>query len=234
MKLNLIEEYDMSYPKAYQLQKELFTLRQQGKINDTLFLTSHPHVITMGRSASKDNLLSNEKVLEKLNIEVIPIERGGDVTYHGPGQIVGYPILDLNNFKQDLHYYVRKIEQTIIALLAKYNISAGRIKGLTGVWVADEKITAIGIAARKWVTMHGFALNVNPDLSYFNYIVPCGIIDKDVTSMQEVLNQKLVLEEVSQVLLTKFKQQFGFTEIRSQEVLNRSDNYGYGSQMVKS
>lgn len=218
MELNLIEKYDMDYQEAYQLQKELFTLRQQGKINDTLFLTSHPHVITMGRSASKDNLLISEEMLEKRNIEVVFIERGGDVTYHGPGQIVGYPILDLTNFKQDLHYYVRKIEQIIIDFLAEYNINAKRIEGLTGVWVADKKITAIGISARKWITMHGFALNINPDLSYFDYIIPCGIVDKGVTSMQEVLNKKLILKEISQMLLTKFKEQFDFTEIRKQEI----------------
>ncbi|MCK8827064.1 lipoyl(octanoyl) transferase LipB [Natroniella acetigena] len=233
MELNLIEEYNMSYQKAYQLQKELFALRKQDKINDTLFLTSHPHVITMGRSGSNNNLLINEETLDKLNIEVINIERGGDVTYHGPGQIVGYPILDLNNFKRDLHYYVRKIEQIIIALLADYDINAERIKGLPGVWVANEKIAAIGIAARKWVTMHGFALNVNPDLSYFDYIIPCGITDKRVTSMEKISNKDLILEEVAQKLLIKFKQEFEFTKLKKQEVINGSDNYDYSSKLVK-
>ena len=219
MELNLIEDYNLSYQKAYQMQKKLFSLRQENKIPDTLFLTSHPHVITMGRSGDEANLLINEELLEEHNIEVVSIERGGDVTYHGPGQIVGYPILDLNNFRQDLHYYVRKIEQIVIDLLAEYNIEAGRIEGLTGVWVDDEKITAIGIAARKWVTMHGFALNVNPDLSYFDYIVPCGIVDKDVTSLQEILDKELVLEEVAQLLVRTFKEEFGFEEVIRQEVI---------------
>src|SRR5262249_44728299 len=144
-------------------------------ISDQLLLLEHPHVITLGRNGSLDNLLADDQVLDRAGVAYFPTDRGGDITYHGPGQLVGYPILDLNDWKRDVHAYVRAIEQTIIDTLADYGIVAGRITGLTGVWVDGRKIAAIGVHISRWVTSHGFALNVATDLSYFQYIVPCGL-----------------------------------------------------------
>ncbi|WP_425057869.1 lipoyl(octanoyl) transferase LipB [Sporomusa carbonis] len=213
VQLNLLKSYGMDYRQAYQLQRELLTLRQKGEIEDTLFLTSHPHVITIGRAGSRDNLLVSEAFLQTRRIQVVPIERGGDITYHGPGQIVGYPIINLGCFEKDLHLYVYRLEQMIIDLLQDYEINAGRIEGLTGVWVGNEKIAAIGIAVSKWVTWHGFALNVAPSLSYFNYIIPCGISDKGVTSLQKILGREISNEEVEGKLIEKFKHQFGYSRV---------------------
>ncbi len=217
MLLNIIKSYGMPYMEAYQWQKKLLAARQRGEIEDTLFLTSHPHVLTIGRAGSKEHILVSEAFLQAHRIAVVPIERGGDITYHGPGQIVGYPILDLGARQKDLHVYVDRLEQTIIELLREYQIEAGRIHGLTGVWVGNEKITAIGIAVSKWVTWHGFALNVSPDLSFFNYIVPCGIRDKGVTSLQEILGRELRVEQVVDSLIEKFQQQFGYVHVREMQ-----------------
>jgi lipoyl(octanoyl) transferase len=165
----------MDYGEALELQRELAAARQQGGITDQLLLLEHPHTITMGRNGRMENLLASDAALESAGISFYPINRGGDVTYHGPGQLVGYPILDLREWKRDVGAYVRGIEQTIIDTVADYGIAAGRIAGLTGVWVNERKIAAIGVHIGRWVTSHGFALNVSTDLSYFQYIVPCGL-----------------------------------------------------------
>ncbi|MGV3559736.1 lipoyl(octanoyl) transferase LipB [Larkinella arboricola] len=168
----------------------------------------HPHVYTLGKSGKEDHLLANDAFLQTLGATYYKINRGGDITYHGPGQLVGYPILDLDNFFTDIHRYMRLLEETIIRTLADYGLDAGRIEGLTGVWLdyqTDEKqsngprkICAMGVKASRWVTMHGFALNVNTDLSYFNHIVPCGISDKAVTSMQAELGRDVSVTEVAE------------------------------------
>ena len=172
------------YGQALELQQELAAARKQGSVPDHLLLLEHPHVITLGRNGHMENLLASDEILTRAGISFYPTDRGGDVTYHGPGQLVGYPILDLREWKRDVGAYVRGIEQCIIDTLAEYGISAGRIPKLTGVWVGERKIAAIGIHISRWVTSHGFALNVDTDLSYFQYIVPCGLT-KPVASMAE-------------------------------------------------
>ena len=174
----------MEYGKALELQRQLVAERKQGLIPDQLLLLEHPHVITLGRNGHLDNLLADDQVLGRAGISFYPTDRGGDITYHGPGQLVGYPILDLREWKRDVVAYVRAVEQAIIDTLAEYGIAAGRIPKLTGVWVDGRKIAAIGVHISRWVTSHGFALNVATDLSYFHYIVPCGLT-KPVTSMAE-------------------------------------------------
>lgn len=175
----------VDYPAAFQLQQRLVTERKQGLIPDQLLLLEHPHVITLGRNGRMENLLAGDQVLSRAGIRFFPTDRGGDITYHGPGQLVGYPILDLRGWKRDIGAYVRGLEQVLIDTLADFGISAGRIPKLTGVWVGERKIAAIGVHISRWVTSHGFALNAGTDLSYFQYIVPCGLT-RPVTSMAEL------------------------------------------------
>jgi lipoyl(octanoyl) transferase len=171
-----------------------------------LIFCEHPHVYTLGKSGSIDNLLVNEQELNELSATYYQINRGGDITYHGPGQIVGYPILDLEQFFTDIHLYLRTLEEAIILTIAEYGIKGGRYEGYTGVWLdADDdakarKICAMGVRCSRWITMHGFAFNVNADLSYFGHIVPCGIDDKQVTSMQQELGYRVDMEEVKSKL----------------------------------
>jgi lipoyl(octanoyl) transferase len=194
------------YGTALELQRQLIAERQQGLIPDQLLLLEHPHVITLGRNGKAGNVLASAEVLSRAGIAFYPTDRGGDVTYHGPGQLVGYPIVDLREWQRDVGAYVRGVEQAIIDTLADYGISAGRIPKLTGVWVDDCKIAAIGVHISRWVTSHGFALNVSTDLSYFQYIVPCGLT-KPVTSMA-VLGVRASLEEVGQTLAAHFGRVF--------------------------
>lgn len=180
-----------------------------------LLFCEHPHVYTLGKSGKAENLLLNEDRLQEVEARFYKINRGGDITYHGPGQLVGYPILDLDNFFTDIHRYMRMLEETIILTLAEYGIDAGRIEGLTGVWLdyemqqAPRKICAMGVKASRWVTMHGFALNVNTDLSYFTHIIPCGIDDKAVTSMQQELGKEININEVAGKLTNHLAGLFG-------------------------
>jgi lipoyl(octanoyl) transferase len=175
-------------------------------------LCEHPHVYTLGKSGSMENLLLSEAQLQAAGIDFFPINRGGDITYHGPGQIVGYPILDLDYFFNDVHRYVRNLEEVIIRTLADYELEGFRINGYTGVWLGDEnsnkkrKICAIGVHLSRWVTLHGWAFNVNADLQYFHNIIPCGIVDenKTVTSMQQELGMKMDMEEVKKRILVHF------------------------------
>jgi lipoyl(octanoyl) transferase len=166
-------------------QRKLVELRKSGAISDQLLIVEHPHVVTMGRNGHRENLLAEPEVLARSGISFFETDRGGDVTYHGPGQIVGYPILDLREWKRDVHAYVRSIEQVVIDTLAGFGIAAGREAGATGVWTAEGKIAAIGVHISRWVTSHGFALNVDTDLNYFRYIVPCGLT-RPVTSMRSL------------------------------------------------
>ncbi|MGA3016304.1 MAG: lipoyl(octanoyl) transferase LipB [Bryobacteraceae bacterium] len=196
----------MDYGQALELQQQLATQRKQGAVADHLLLLEHPHVITLGRNGHMENLLASDEILGRAGISFYPTDRGGDVTYHGPGQLVGYPILDLRDWKRDVGAYVRAVEQSLIDTLAEFGIAAGRIPKLTGVWVGDRKIAAIGVHLSRWVTSHGFALNVNTDLSYFQYIVPCGLT-KPVTSMAR-LGVRASLAEVSQVFAAHFGRVF--------------------------
>jgi lipoyl(octanoyl) transferase len=196
----------IDYGAALELQQRLTTERKLGLIGDQLLLLEHPHVITMGRNGELKNLLASDDILARAGIAFYPTDRGGDVTYHGPGQLVGYPILDLRDWKRDVGAYVRAVEEIIILTLAEYGIEAGRIPKLTGVWVGERKIAAIGVHLSRWVTSHGFALNVSTDLSYFQYIVPCGLT-KPVTSMA-ALGVRASLEEVSAKLAVHFARIF--------------------------
>ena len=172
----------MDYAEAFALQRDLVERRKRGEIADRLLIVEHPPTITLGRNGHQENLLAREEVLARAGVAFHHTDRGGDITYHGPGQIVGYPILDLREWKRDVGAYVRAIEQVIINALADFGIAGERVSPMTGVWVGGAKIAAIGIHISRWVTSHGFALNVTTDLSYFQYIVPCGLV-KPVTSM---------------------------------------------------
>lgn len=187
-------------------EKSLNRMKQtENPVKNHLIFVEHPHVYTLGKSGKPENLLLDEEGLQKKQATYYKINRGGDITYHGPGQIVGYPILDLDNFFTDIHLYLRTLEEAIIRTLADYDIKSGRYEGYTGVWLdADNKnarkICAMGVRCSRWVTMHGFAFNVNTDLNYFRNIVPCGIDDKDVTSLERELGYKPDIEEVKQKL----------------------------------
>jgi lipoyl(octanoyl) transferase len=177
----------MDYAEAFDLQRSLVDQRKRGEIPDQFLFVEHPHTITLGRNGHMENLLAHDDVLRRAGVAFHPTDRGGDITYHGPGQIVGYPIIDLREWKRDVVAYVRSIEQVTIDALADFGISAGRLPGMTGVWVDGAKIAAIGVHISRWITSHGFALNVTTDLSYFQYIVPCGLA-KPVTSMAALGN----------------------------------------------
>ncbi len=174
----------LEWSAACRLQQRLVEQRKAGLIPDQFLIVEHPHVVTMGRNGREVNLLAGPELLARSGIGFYETDRGGDVTYHGPGQIVGYPILDLRDWKRDVHAYVRALEQMLIDTLADFGIAAGRIEGLTGAWVDGAKIAAIGVHLSRWVTSHGFALNLNPELSFFQYIVPCGL-NRPVTSLAQ-------------------------------------------------
>ena len=181
----------MPYAEAFEWQRQLVEERKAGRIPDQLLLLEHPHVVTIGRNGHAENLLLSPAALAQRGIDFHETDRGGDVTYHGPGQIVGYPILDLNTWRRDVHHYVRALEEVLIRVLADFEVDATRIAGLTGVWTVAEparKIAAIGVHISRWVTSHGFALNVDPDLDYFGHIVPCGLT-RPVTSMRALGSQ---------------------------------------------
>jgi len=174
----------IGYGEAFELQRVLVEKRKQGLVPDQLLFVEHPHVITLGRNGKLHNLLASEDVLRRAGISFFPTDRGGDITYHGPGQLVGYPIFDLREWKRDVVAYVRTVEQALIDTLGEFGIAGGREDGMTGVWVGGRKIAAIGVHISRWITSHGFALNVTTDLRYFQYIVPCGLT-KPVTSMAD-------------------------------------------------
>lgn len=226
-KVKFINWQLLDYQAAWDNQTELFDAIVKTKIENRklalddqtptlnyLVFCEHPHVYTLGKSGVESNLLLNEQGLKDKNASYYKINRGGDITYHGPGQIVAYPILDLDNFFTDIHKYLRLLEEAVILTLSDFGITAGRIEGLTGVWIDHikqqnpRKICAMGVKSSRWVTMHGLALNVNTDLSYFNNIIPCGIDDKAVTSMQLELGKQLNIEDVQQTLKTKIADLF--------------------------
>lgn len=192
------------YQEAYQLQKQFLCRRIGGRIPDTLILLQHPPVITVGRKGARRNILVDNEVLHREGIPVYNTDRGGDITYHGPGQIVGYPILDLNQHGRDVHKVIYMFEDVIIGLLAGYGIEGTRTPDYPGVWVGSEKICAIGIAVSNWVTYHGFALNVNTNLTHFSYITPCGISDRGVSSMARLLGGPVDEVKVAEDLVKIF------------------------------
>jgi lipoyl(octanoyl) transferase len=198
------------YDEGLALQQQLVEDRRAGRIGDTLLLLQHPPVITLGvrAKATTANVIASPDVLAREGIAVVETGRGGDVTYHGPGQLVGYPILDLRPDRQDVHLYVRDLEEKVIAAIKPFGITGGRVVGLTGVWVGppgrEEKIAAIGVRISRWITSHGFALNVSPDLGHFGLIVPCGIADRGVTSMARVLGHDVRMEEVEDAVEKAF------------------------------
>ncbi len=212
----------IDYKEAWDLQKKVFNQRLNNEVSDTLFLLEHPHTYTLGKIADKHNLVASKEYLSKHNISVYEIDRGGDITYHGPGQVVGYPIINLSDWKEDTHKYLRGLEEVIINTCADYDLTVERKEELTGVWIEDRKICAIGIKVTRWITMHGFALNVNTDLSLFAGIIPCGIKNKSVTSLQKELNKEIDLQDVKKKLVKHFCDEFSY----NQEVLIRG-NEGY-------
>lgn len=199
--------------------------------NDVLLFVEHPHVYTLGKSGDSAHLLKGLAELADIDAEYVEIDRGGDITYHGPGQIVGYPILDLNRYFTDIHKYLRRLEEVVIRTCADFDIDAGRIEGLTGVWAGERKVCAMGIKCSRWVTMHGFALNVNTDLSYFRHIVPCGITDKEVTSLQKLLGRRIDPEEVKDKLVGHFENVFDIHIVKGKTLpeLERQFSYLTGS-----
>ncbi|ADY54113.1 lipoate-protein ligase B [Pseudopedobacter saltans DSM 12145] len=226
-KIVIFEDWGLTdYEEAWARQEDVFyktvAIKTENRnfpetakeTSNFLIFTEHPHVYTLGKSGKPENLLLDEDGLQEKHATYYKINRGGDITYHGPGQIVGYPILDLDNFFTDIHLYLRTLEEAIILTLKDYAIEAGRYEGYTGVWIdADNekarKICAMGVRCSRWVTMHGFAFNVNTDLSYFGNIVPCGIDDKDVTSMKRELGKEVDLEDVKETLKKHIASLFG-------------------------
>jgi lipoyl(octanoyl) transferase len=225
-KVNFLDLGLVDYKKAWDFQEDVFKKAIDLKIKHRdglteelpehkLLFCEHPHVYTLGKSGSEQNLLIGEAMLKQKGATYYKINRGGDITYHGPGQLVAYPILDLDQFFTDIHKYMRFLEESVILTLAEFGIKAGRVDGLTGVWIDggqpnERKICAMGVKSSRWVTMHGLALNVNPDLSYFNNIIPCGITDKAVTSMEKELGKKVDFSKVSNLLKEKMALVFDF------------------------
>lgn len=197
MKKSLLIDLSTSdYSFAWDLQKTLHRERVARNIPDTILFTEHPHTYTIGKSGGEDHLLASDDELKKNNVSVFRIDRGGDITYHGPGQLVCYPIFDLNDHYLDVHRYLRDLEEVVIRTLRVYVIEGHREPDYTGVWVGSEKICAIGVKVSKWVTMHGFAFNVNTDLSYFGRIIPCGIFHKGVTSLSNQIGREVEISDV--------------------------------------
>ncbi|NBV68863.1 MAG: lipoyl(octanoyl) transferase LipB [Flavobacteriia bacterium] len=229
MSLPFVKHTDLGtvdYKEAWDYQGVLFNEIIQQKISEKdvehksnplnhLITCQHPHVFTIGKSGNESNLLANEKDLDAMEATFYKINRGGDITYHGPGQLVVYPIFDLDQFFTDIHKYMRFLEESVILTLLDFGITGTRMEGLTGVWIADEiprKICAFGVKSSRWVTMHGIGFNVNTDLSYFDSIVPCGITGKEVTSMKQEIGTTLDLQEVQSRLLYHLKTLFGYVE----------------------
>jgi lipoyl(octanoyl) transferase len=207
----------LSWSDAYALQQRIVAARKANAIDDVLLFCEHPHVLTLGRNASQKNLLASKNVLRQKNVELRETNRGGDITYHGPGQIIGYPILNLDDIRRDVHWYVRTLEEAMIRGSADFGITAYRIPGKTGIWVQppgnipEEKLAAIGVHISRWVTSHGFAFNVSTDLRYFDLIIPCGIADRKATSLEKLLHHNVTLDEVRPRLTHHLAELFSLT-----------------------
>lgn len=231
--VQIINKGLVDYKECWDFQDQIFQKIIQKKIDvrkglvepspteNYMIFCEHPHVYTLGKTGDKSHLLLNDELLKAKGATYYHINRGGDITYHGPGQLVGYPILDLDNFFTDIHQYLRYLEEAVILTLKDYGIESGRVDGLTGVWIDGEdpikarKICALGVRCSRWVTMHGFAFNINPDLDYFNNIVPCGISDKAVTSLEKELGRKIEISEVQSILTSHLVSLFEFKLIEN-------------------
>ncbi|HUX10665.1 MAG TPA: lipoyl(octanoyl) transferase LipB [Terriglobia bacterium] len=199
----------IGYREGLRLQHERVLARKAGTIADTLLLLEHPPVYTLGRNANHENILFSPERLRSLGAEVFETDRGGDVTYHGPGQLVGYPILDLTRHQKDLSWYMHSLEEVFIRVAHPFGIQAGRLAGARGVWVGNDKLVAMGVHVSRWVTSHGFAFNVNTDLRFFDWIVPCGLHGKGVTSLEKLLGRPVSMEAVTESVIRHFGDVFG-------------------------
>jgi len=200
----------VDYGEGLRLQQELIAERKGGKIPDTLLLLEHPHVYTLGRNAQRANLLISHERMAQLGAELFETDRGGDITYHGPGQLVGYPIFDLTSHRRDIAWFMRSLEEVFLRVAKDYGIDAGRVAGAPGVWIGNEKLVALGVHISRWVTSHGFAFNVSPDLGYFDHIVPCGLKDKGVTSLARLLGREVSMDEAIERTIDHVGSVFGF------------------------
>lgn len=217
MNLNIVKLGNMDYDKALSIQEKLLELRKKNEVEDTFLMVEHPPTLTLGKRGEYSNILLPLDELRNSGIGIYEINRGGDVTYHGPGQLVGYPIINLNNLGRSVKEYVWNLEEVFIRLLRdKYNIEAHREDNkYTGVWVGDSKITAIGIAVKHWVTMHGFAFNINTNLEHFKWINPCGITDKGVISLEKLLGKPVDFVEIENIVANYFCSVFNFNPVTS-------------------
>ncbi len=212
--LEVHELGSVPYREAWELQHRLFERRAAGAIPDTLLLLEHPPTITLGRAGGRDHLLASAEELAARGIDLLEIDRGGDVTYHGPGQVVAYPILDLSRLLPDLNRYVRALEETMMRVLRDHGLESERIAGMSGVWVGGAKVGAVGIRVKEWITMHGFALNVNTELSAFDLIVPCGLHGRPVTSLAQLLGHPMELEQARREVVSALAAVFGFEPVQ--------------------
>ncbi|MBM4167505.1 MAG: lipoyl(octanoyl) transferase LipB, partial [Ignavibacteria bacterium] len=206
--IHILHLHRTDYKHTWDLQKEIFSLVEEKAISDVFILNEHNHVYTIGKSGDENHLLASEEELKINGVDVFHIDRGGDITYHGPGQLVGYPILNLENYYCDIHRYLRDLEEVLILTLNDFGIEGTRNNDFTGVWVGENKIAAIGVKVSKWITMHGFAFNVNTDLRYFDRIIPCGIFHKGVTSLEKLLGKKIAMNEVEESVIRNFEKVF--------------------------
>ncbi|MCI0597038.1 MAG: lipoyl(octanoyl) transferase LipB [candidate division Zixibacteria bacterium] len=214
--LTVIDWGCLAYGTALARQEEAVRLRLQGKITDTLFLVEHPPVITFGRGGKSEHLLASKEELDRRGVELFHITRGGDVTFHGPGQLVAYLVADLTGRGRDLHRFLRELEESVIDFLADYHIKGERMAGKTGVWVGGRKICAMGVAVRNWITFHGLALNVSAPLDYFSLIVPCGLADP-VTNMELELKEKVDFEKAKEHLAASIAAVFGYETVQNND-----------------
>jgi lipoyl(octanoyl) transferase len=209
----------VDYAAGLEIQRERVAARKARSIPDTLLLLEHPHVYTLGRNARAENVLVSPERLAALGAQVFETDRGGDVTYHGPGQLVGYAILDLTQHRRDLAWFMRSLEQVLIDTAADFGVRAERLRGCTGVWVGNAKLAAMGVHVSRWVTSHGFAFNVSPDLGYFEHIVPCGIRDKQVTSLEKLLSRRVEMDAVAGRVAEHFGKVFGLEMVAGSAVV---------------
>lgn len=216
--LSFIDLHRQPYQPVWDFQRRLQRLRIEQKIPDTLIFVEHKPVYTIGKNGSDLHVIASGQFLQNQGIEVIHVDRGGDATYHGPGQLVGYPIFDLHQHKQSVSFYMRQLEEVFIDALKNWNLEGSRTDGYTGVWIGDEKITALGVRISRWVTMHGFAFNVNTNLEHYRGIIPCGIFHRGVTSLEKQFGRPLEIPKVKEVVLDSFKKVFGFTEVKIEKV----------------
>jgi len=204
----------IGYSECLSLQRALVRLRLGSGIEDTLLLLEHPPVITLGTAGGEDSLLATPDDVAQAGVEVFHTDRGGNITYHGPGQLVGYPIFDLRSHGKDVHLFLRNLEQVVVSFLADFGVEARTMPGYTGVWVGDEKICSIGIAVRKWISYHGLALNVSPSFEHWSLIHPCGLADRRVTSLERLVGQNPGMDEVKKLIVARFAEVFGMRPVR--------------------